>query len=48
MDAYFAAVEGPDADDAAERGFDLDELQPPAGGDDALRERMVQQMPQRH
>ena len=48
MDAEFVALDGLDADDSAQRGFDLDELRPPAGGDDALRERMVQQFPQRH
>jgi len=48
MDAEFVALDGLDADDAAQRGFDLDELRPPTGGDDALRERMVQQFPQRH
>ena len=48
MDAEFVALDGLDADDAAERGFDLDELQPPDGEDDRLRERMVQQFPQRH
>ena len=49
MDAEFVALEGLDADDAAERGFGLDELAPPTGNnDDTLRERMVQQFPQRH
>ena len=48
MDAEFVALDGLDADDAAERGFDLDELVPPRGNDDALRERMVQPFPQRH
>ena len=36
------------ADDAAERGFALDELLPPNGDDDTVRGRMVQQFPQRH
>ena len=48
MDAEFVALDGLDADDAAERGFGLDELAPPTGNDDDLRERMVQQFPQRH
>lgn len=45
MDAEFVALEGLDAEDAAERGFALDELVPPAGEDATLRERMVQQLP---
>ena len=48
MDAEFVALDGLDAEDAAERGFRLDELRPPTGNDDLLRERMVQQFPQRH
>lgn len=49
MDAEFVALDGMDADDAAERGFGLDELQPPQAEDDAaLRERMVQTLPSRH
>ena len=48
MDAEFVALDGLDAEDAAERGFDLDQLQPPTDSDDALRERMLQQFPQRH
>jgi len=48
MDAEFVALDGLDAEDAAERGFGLDELRPPTGNDDLLRERMVQQFPQRH
>jgi hypothetical protein len=45
MDAEFVALEGLDAEDAADRGFALDELVPPAGDDATLRERMVQQLP---
>jgi hypothetical protein len=45
MDAEFVALEGLDAEDAADRGFALDELVPPAGEDATLRERMVQQLP---
>jgi hypothetical protein len=45
MDAEFVAYEGLDAEDAAERGFALDELVPPSGDDARLRERMVQQLP---
>jgi hypothetical protein len=48
MDAEYVALDGLDAEDAAERGFDLDELQPPAGDEATLRERMLQQLPQRH
>lgn len=49
MDAEFVALDGMDADDAAERGFGLDELTPPQAEDDtALRERMVQKLPGRH
>lgn len=46
LDAEFVAFEGLDPDDAGERGFDLDELAPPvAESDEALRPRMVQQLP---
>ena len=45
MDAEFIALGGLDAEDAAERGFALAELVPPAGEDATLRERMVQQLP---
>jgi hypothetical protein len=45
MDAEFVALEGLDAEDAAERGFALDELVPPSGDESTLRERMVQQLP---
>jgi hypothetical protein len=48
MDAEYFAFDGLDAEDAAERGFDLGELQPPAGDEATLRERMLQQLPQRH
>jgi hypothetical protein len=48
LDAEFVAFEGLDEDDAEERGFSLDELTPPvAANDDALRPRMVQQLPPR-
>jgi hypothetical protein len=49
MDAEFVALDGLDADDAAERGFDLAELAPPrADSDQALRDRMVAMLPARH
>jgi hypothetical protein len=43
MDAEFVSFDGLDADDARERGFDLDEVQPPqAASDEALRAQMFQ------
>lgn len=46
LDAGYVELDGLDADDAAERGFDLAAVQPPTAGDDAtLRARMVQQLP---
>ena len=48
MDAEFIALDGLDDEDAAERGFALDELVPPIGGDDTLRAQMVQKLPLRH
>ena len=49
MDAEFVALEGLDEDDAADRGFLLDELSPPAANDDErLRASMVQTLPSRH
>lgn len=48
MDAEYVALDGLDAEDAAERGLDLDELVPPAGDDETLRARMVLQLPRRH
>ena len=48
MDAEFVAFDGLDAEDAADRGFALDELAPPAGDEATLRERMVQQLPRHH
>lgn len=48
MDAEFVALDGLDEDEAADRGFALDELVPPQGKDDAaLREQMVQKLPRR-
>jgi hypothetical protein len=48
MDAEFVALEGLDADDAADRGFELDALVPPrADSDAALRPLMVQAFPPR-
>jgi hypothetical protein len=35
LDAEFVEYEGLDADDALERGFDLAEVEPPRGDDDA-------------
>lgn len=41
LDAEFVEYEGLDAEDALERGFDLDEVRPPqAGSDEALRGMM--------
>lgn len=49
MDAEFVALDGLDEDDAAERGFSLEELAPPQAEDDAmLREFMVQKLGPRH
>lgn len=49
MDAEFVALDGMDDDDAAARGFALEELVPPsAEDDDALREQMVAKFPPRH
>lgn len=49
MDAEFVALDGLDEDDAAERGFSLEELAPPQAEDDAmLREFMVQKLAPRH
>jgi len=48
MDAEFVALDGLDEDEAADRGFALDELVPPQADDDAaLRERMIQKLPLR-
>lgn len=48
LDAEFVAFDGLSPEDADDRGFDLDELSPPfADSDDALRARMVQQLPPR-
>ena len=46
MDAEFVAWDGLDEDDAAARGFALDEIVPPQAGDDAGL-RMLQQLPRR-
>ena len=49
LDAEFVSFDGLDADDASDRGLDLDEIHPPRADDEsALRERMVQTLPQRH
>ena len=51
MDADYRAFDGLDDDDAAEMGFDLDELEPPhVVGDDeeALRAAMTRRLPPRH
>ena len=49
MDAEFVEFEGLDHEDATDRGLDLDTLAPPnAETDEALRDRMVQQLPPRH
>jgi len=45
MDAEFVAFDGLDDDDARERGFHLEEVQPPqADSDEALRPRMFQSL----
>ena len=45
MDAEFVALDGLDEDDAANRGFALEELVPPQAEDDtALRGLMVQKL----
>ncbi|KIQ95902.1 hypothetical protein [Lysobacter sp. A03] len=49
MDAEFAALDGMDTEDAAERGFALEELVVPyAEDDDRLRVLMVQSLPRAH
>ncbi|WP_175489075.1 hypothetical protein [Lysobacter sp. cf310] len=49
MDAEFVSLDGLDDEDAAERGFAVDELTPPRADDDeTLRELMVRKLPQRH
>ncbi|KGQ20289.1 hypothetical protein LF41_825 [Lysobacter dokdonensis DS-58] len=49
MDAEFVEYDGLDREDAIDRGFDLDEVAPPrADTDEALRARMVVQLPPRH
>ena len=45
MDAEFVAFDGLDAEDAFERGFRIEEMQPPqADSDEALRPRMFQSL----
>jgi hypothetical protein len=45
MDAEFIAFDGMDAQDAQDRGFDLDEVHPPrADSDEALRPMMFQSL----
>lgn len=49
MDAEFVALDGLDGDDAASRGFTLDELAPPQGeSDDVLLAQMVRKLPARN
>ena len=49
MDAEFVEYDGLDREDAADRGFDLDEVSPPrAETDEGLRTLMVRQLPPRH
>ena len=48
MDAEFVALDGLDEDDAAERGFALEELVPPQGEDEVARGLMIQKLPPRH
>ena len=46
LDAEFRAFDGLDAEDAAQLGFELDEMEPPHGEDEAeLLPRMVQKVP---
>lgn len=48
MDAEFSALDGLDADDAREKGFELDELVTPhADEDTGLRALMLQKLPPR-
>ena len=48
MGAEFVSFDGLDADDAADRGVDLDTLAPPQGlQEDMLRARMVVKLPPR-
>ncbi|MBN8726191.1 MAG: hypothetical protein J0H15_00605 [Xanthomonadales bacterium] len=45
LDAEFRAFDGLDAEDAAQFGFDLDEMEPPQGDSDAeLLPHMVQKI----
>ena len=51
MDAEYRAFDGLDEDDAAQMGFDLDEIEPPHVGDDdedGLRAAMARRLPPRH
>ena len=51
MDAEYRAFDGLDDDDAAQMGFELDEIEPPhVVGDDeeALRAAMTRRLPPRH
>ena len=49
LDAEFVEFDGLDREDAMERGFDLEEVTPPAGDtEDALRPQMVRQLTPRH
>ena len=48
MDAEFVSFDGLDAEDARERGFDLDEVKSPrSDNDDALRLQMFQSLGKR-
>ena len=49
MDAEFVSLDGLDEDDAADRGFTLEDLTPPQGdNDEALRNQMIVKLPARH
>lgn len=49
LDAEFRAFDGLDPDDAADMGFDLDEIEPPRGdSDEELLAKMVHKLPPRH
>jgi hypothetical protein len=48
LDAEYRRFDGLDDDDAAELGFDLDDVEPPQAGDDEqLREQMFRKLPPR-
>lgn len=49
LDAEFRAFEGLDEDDAAQFGFDLEDIEPPRGdNDEELFPQMIVKLPSRH